>query len=185
MVIDTQIEKGEDSVSEQKPHLFWMCEKCGDKIEGKPNQYLTFCNKHTKADGCNVILVNDAHEMVATNKQQAIKQGIFPPPKPRKKKVKNSKRKQADEGIEAEVEEKQPGKTAAIPKDGQPLALGFYKTERFEMDVRLFLYRDVFVQEGLVPADIPMGAFLLGVVETLLEITGRRIGIIQTKGGHN
>lgn len=168
-MVSSAVDQEDGAGLDTEQHLLWMCEKCGKTTEGKSNLYLNFCQKHPSKDGCNVILVDDSHQMVAKSKQDAIKKGIFDPPK---KKDKEAASKEKDKS------------TGGIPKDGQPLALGFYRTEKVELDSRLFLYRDIFVQEELVPADITMGAFLLGTVETLLEMTGRRIGIIQTKGGH-
>lgn len=152
---------------QQAQDLRWMCEKCGESVEGTAGKYLNFCNKHPKKNECKVVLVNGTNDVVADSITDARRKGLI------EKKGSSKPEKKVDSSD---------GKV--MPKDGQPLALGFYKTEKVELDTRLFLYRDIFIQEQLVPADITMGAFLLGTVETLLEMTGRRIGIIQTKGGH-
>lgn len=152
---------------QQAQELKWMCEKCGETVEGTAGKFLNFCNKHPKKRGCSVVLVNGLNEVLATSITDARRKGLI------------------EKKGGAQPEKKPDGYEGKVPKDGQPLAIGFYKTERVELDARLFLYRDIFVQEQLVPADISMGVFLLGCVESLLEVTGRKIAIVQTKGGHN
>lgn len=158
--------EGRSLNTQQAQELRWLCERCGATVEGTMGMYLNFCNKHPKKNGCSVILVDATDTKVAHSLPDAQSKGLV-----EKKGKKGSASKDSD-------------KPEKLPVDGQPLALGFYKTEKVELDARLFLYRDIFIQEQLIPADITMGSFLLGCVESLLEVTGRKIAIVQTRGGH-
>lgn len=66
-------------------------------------------------------------------------------------------------------------------KEGKYLYEGFFRTETVPLDPSLKLYLRVFKDEGLVPENTKIGEFLLGVVETLLAITGREIRVVQRK----
>ena len=58
---------------------------------------------------------------------------------------------------------------------------GFFKTQRVELDARVQLYHQVFIQEQMIPPDTTLGQFILGLAETLLAMTGRKLAIVQTK----
>lgn len=159
-------EEGKEPVGVIHENLRWKCVKCDDTIEGKDSVYLEFCRKHPKKNKCKVELVDSVTgEVVATSLRDAQLKGIFYNP--------YKKSKEEDTG------------GAGLPRDGQPLFTGYFKTEKVELNGKLWLYRDIFIQEQLIPPDTKMGDFLLGAVETLLDMTGRRIGIIQTKKGGN
>lgn len=141
-------------------NLRWKCIKCDEIVDGTDAAYLNFCRKHPKKNECKVELVDIVTgEIIATSLRDAQGKGIFKMPHTKE------------------------DSSTGIPRDGQPLFTGYFKTEKVELNGKLFLYREIFVQEKLIPQDTKMGDFLLGAVETLLEMTGRKIGIIQTKEG--
>lgn len=169
MVTDTSIDAGGEIESSEEnsgviyENLRWRCTRCEDTIEGTDKSYINFCKNHPKKNKCKVVLIDGVSgEVLAKDLRDAQEKGIF------KKKTSSSK------------DDTDPG-SPSVPRDGQPLFTGYFKTEKVELNGKLWLFRDIFIQEKLIPADTKMGDFLLGAVETLLEMTGRRIGIIETK----
>lgn len=138
----------------------WQCTKCGTSTEGTPGKYLNFCKKHPKKKGCAVTLVDQTGETVATSIADAESKGLFPTGAVRAK-----------------------DDTSGVPRDGLPLMEGFFKTQRVELDARVQLYHQVFIQEQMIPPDTTLGQFILGLAETLLAMTGRKLAIVQTKEG--
>lgn len=161
---ESVLEEGDVPAGIISENLKWKCTKCDETTDGTDAAYLNFCKQHSKKKGCKVELVDGiTGEVVASSLRDAQGKGIF--------KMPYSSSKTDNTGV---------------PRDGQPLFTGYFKTEKVELNGKLWLYRDIFIQEKLIPPDTKMGDFLLGSVETLLEMTGRKIGIIQTtKKGDN
>ena len=118
-----------------------------------------------------MVLINEIGETVAHSLAEAQHQGIF--------------RKPYGDRQEPEA----PGKSKKGVKDssgppsaGQPLLQGYFRTETVALDPKVKLYHQVFMDEGLVPSDATLGQFILGVIETLLEMTGRKLAIVQITG---
>ncbi len=145
--------------------LRWQCEKCGTGIEATPTNYLRACRMHPQKKGCAVRLVDGTGDVVANNNEDAIRKGIFP------RAVKKA----------GSI----PGTSSGggVPRDGQPLFEGFFRTQRVELDPKVQLYYQIFVQEGLIPAGTTLGEFIVSALETLLEVTGRKLAIVQIAPG--
>ena len=148
----------------------WLCTTCGAAAPGTEKEYINFCRKHPKKAGCNVVLADETGDTVAPSLADAqYHKGIFPKP------YSKTGKSQPDEGT--------PLKPKAKPApDGKPLLQAYFRTETVELDPRLKLYHQIFLDEGLIPPKTKIGEFLMGAVETLLEMTGRKLAIVQTTG---
>lgn len=158
---DETVENTDETSGIIPEYLLWKCNKCDETTEGTDKAYINFCKKHPKKNGCKVVLVDGpTGEVLAKDLRDAQGKGIF--------KYRASSK-----------DDNTPG-SPTIPRDNQPLYTGYFKTEKVELNGRLWIYRDVFIQEKFIPPDTKMGDFILGAVETLMELSHIKIGIIQT-----
>lgn len=166
--------------------LRWKCQIHKVSVEGSSKNYLPFCHQHMKKNGCKVVLVDKSDKVVATSYYDAQVKGIFPkanpygrPPKSKdgpKPSQLPAKSEDGPKPSQLPAEEK-----GTVPKDGQPLYVGYFKTEKVPLSSRLLMQKEIFIQEGLVPPGISTSDFLEGLADTILKLTGRQIAIVQIK----
>lgn len=158
--VGTQEDLGEDRglLQVDNENLKWRCSQCDETEEGTDSIYLNFCKRHPKKKGCKVELIDaESGEIVATSLRDAQSKGIFHNPY---------------KGHKEEI-------NTGVPRDGQNLTTGYFKTEKVPLSSRILMQKEIFIQEGYIPPGTSTSDYLEGLGDTLLDALGLQIAIVK------
>ena len=160
--------QGSNTVSTEG--LVWRCNTCGETVEGTPATYLQFVRQHTKANGCEVHLINDQGETVATSVSDARAKGVFtvkPPTPGGKTATKSPMVKSVDGGLV--------GVTPGI----QSRLRAVMKVQAVELNPKCLDCWQALIDVAVIPKNVTFADCVLGCMETVLLIAGYKLGVVK------